>query len=272
MKKYEGYNFRQYHNGFDDDINCSRRQNRNCDCCGGFNYYNCDYCGFQHNCDCDCCERICPTGPTGLTGATGVTGATGLTGATGPTGSTGVTGPTGLTGVTGATGPTGEAESCCANSVEYALRTIQAANPDQEVTLITFNTRLSGTIEGFETNGDVVELSETVFVSLCNVLAVSFTDSPPTTISALYNCDTPQCGCNVDERSALGKLIGNIVTGQPAVSVNLNLDLIDNTNNVVNIDRVFGICNGILWAHTPSNNLGHEFLAISLCSIFSATN
>lgn len=248
MKKYEGYNFRQYHNGFDDDINCSRRQNRNCDCCGGFNYYNCDYCGFQHNCDCDCCERICPTGPTGLTGATGSTG------------------------VTGVTGPTGEAESCCANSVEYALRTIQAANPDQEVTLITFNTRLSGTIEGFETNGDVVELSETVFVSLCNVLAVSFTDSPPTTISALYNCDTPQCGCNVDERSALGKLVGNIVTGQPAVSVNLNLDLIDNTNNVVNIDRVFGICNGILWAHTPSNNLGHEFLAISLCSIFSATN
>ena len=236
MNKYEGYNLRKYHNGFDDDINCSRRQNRNCDCCGGFNYYNCDYCGFPHNCDCDCCKIICPTGQTGVTG------------------------------------PTGEAESCCANSVEYALRTIQAANPDQEVTLITFNTRLSGTIEGFETNGDVVELPENVFVSLCNVLAVSFTDSPPTTISALYNCDTLQCGCNVDERSALGKLIGNIVTGQPAVSVNLSLDLIDNTNNVVNIDRVFGICNGILWAHTPSNNLGHEFLAISLCSIFSANN
>ena len=151
------------------------------------------------------------------------------------------------------------------------METIQAANPDQEVTLITFNTRKSGTIEGFEPNGDVVDLSDGVYVSLCNVIAISFPDSPPNPISPMYNCDTPQCGCDVDERTALGKLIGNIVTGQPALSVSLSLDLIDNTNNDVNIDTIFGICNGILWAHTTSNNFGNRFLAIPLCSIFSAS-
>ncbi|WP_042275447.1 collagen-like triple helix repeat-containing protein [Faecalimicrobium dakarense] len=264
MNKYEDYNSSKGNN--DNKINCHKRyvnsEYNNCNCCGYS--HDCDYCGYSHCCDCFCCE-----GPAGPKGPAGPEGPKGPDGPAGPAGPKGPAGPDGPAGPKGPAGPAGDC--CCKNAVKYALDTIKTPNDGKSISLISFNTTISGKIEGFEPNKDVVKLSTNVYVSLCNVIIISFPVSPPTTISGNYNCDTPQCGCNEDVSTALKKLIGDITTGQQVVEKEISLDIIDNTNSTVNIDKIFGICSGILWAHTGNNRFGNEFLAIPLCSIVSAS-
>ncbi|GKU25474.1 hypothetical protein CFOLD11_23000 [Clostridium folliculivorans] len=211
------------------------------------------------------------TGPQGPAGSTGATGDTGPQGPAGPTGATGDTGPQGPTGSTGSTGPAGDC--CCKTAVKYALDRIYAANKNQAVSLISFNTVEQGTITGFQTNGDVVIIKDlnqgnTVYVSLCNIIFITFNDEPITTPPSPYNCTTPDCCCNTDVESAIKAIIGSAF---PIDNVQLSFDVINNTAAVYTATEVYGICNGILWVKFKNTVSKNNYGAIPLCSIFDLT-
>ncbi|MDU1540680.1 MAG: hypothetical protein E6902_13805 [Paeniclostridium sordellii] len=50
----------------------------------------------------------------------------------------------------------------------------------------------------------------------------------------------------------------------------LQIDVLDNKNSSIDVDEVFGICKGILWAHSKSTSEKNSYVAIPLCYIFSA--
>jgi len=186
-----------------------------------------------------------------------------------------VTGPTGPTGVTGVTGATGTAEDCCCKeSVRYAIQTIIAADPTQNISLVSFNTTQTGVVSGFQPSGDVVNIIDaitgnTVFVSLCNVVFITFPNEPITTPPSPYNCTSPDCCCNTDLEAAIRSIIGP--TTFPA-AVELNFDVINNTAANYRTATVYGICNGILWVEFVGVVEGNSFGAIPLCSIFNVSD
>ncbi|GFZ31655.1 hypothetical protein CSC2_21810 [Clostridium zeae] len=156
--------------------------------------------------------------------------------------------------------------------MKYALDTIFAANPAQTVSLVSFNTVEIGTIAGFEPNGDVVIITDlnqgnTVYVSLCNVIFITFNDEPNTTPPSPYNCTTPECCCNTDMEAAIKSITGNTFP----INIQLNFDVINNTANVYSTDTVYGLCNGILWVKFKNTVARHSYGAIPLCSIFDVT-
>lgn len=223
----------------------------------------------QDDCNDNCkpkCPPKCPPGPAGPPGRRGPQGLRGPAGPMGPPGPAG--GPPGPRGPRGPQGPSGEC--CCKESVRYALETIFAANPSQDISLISFNSTQTGRIAGFESNGDVVRIIDTnqgttVYVSLCNVIFITFPVAPITTIPGLYNCNTPDCCCNRDVDSAIRNALGN-----PAFPTTneLNFDVVNNTNRIYSTDVVYGICNGILWVDFTGTVEGNSYGAIPLCYIF----
>ena len=243
----------------------------------GYHYNNC----YEKKPHCECPPGPTgPQGPPGPKGCPGVPGKRGPQGARGPAGATGATGPAGgPPGPTGPRGPRGlqgppgtSGECCCKEAVKYALDTIYAANPAQTVSLVSFNTVEIGTIAGFEPNGDVVRIIDlnqgnTVYVSLCNVIAITFNDPPNTTPPSPYNCATPECCCNKGVESAIKAIRGNVFP----VTDDLNFDVINNTAAVLRADIEYGICNGILWIRFANTVARHRYGAIPLCSIFDVT-
>lgn len=164
---------------------------------------------------------------------------------------------------------------CCKNSVKYALDTIYNAYKTQDISLVYFNKLQTGTIVEVEPNGDVVKISDTnkedtVYVSLCNIVFITFPKEPiiPQSQSP-YNCPTPQCCCNQDMDSALKALVGTdfpITLQKPHT---LNIHVLDNTANAYKIVTIYGICNGIIWVKFNETVKGNSYGAIPLCSIFS---
>lgn len=208
-----------------------------------------------------CCEG--KPGPPGPPGKPGVEGPPGPAGPAGPEGKTGPAGPPG--------------DCCCKNAVRRALQTIQK-NQLGSVTLNYLNMSESGTINGTISDTDnVVRLNVSTSggyietFSLCNIISISFKNSPTYPISEgylPYNCDTTSdCCCNGQIEETLRSYLPATPTF-PVTINNIYIRLIDN-NKSYNTAKVYGICDGILWAELGDNSLGNKHVAIPLCSIFS---
>ncbi|WP_373600540.1 hypothetical protein [Paraclostridium bifermentans] len=227
---------------------------------------------------CKCCQG--PPGPPGRQGYPGPPGRQGCPGEPGPPGRRGEPGPPGKQGEPGPTGPPGppgpSGDCCCLASTLYALQTIYDANSSQSVSVTSFNTSKTGTIDGKPLDdAEVVKLlvgsgdkkTET-YVSLCNILLITFETKPDTTSTTLdYDCDTPKCCCNVGMDQALQTLVDDSTFPEDNI---LQIDILDNTNSSLDVVEVFGICNGIIWVEFKKTVEKHSYGAIPLCYIFSA--
>ena len=68
---------------------------------------------------------------------------------------------------------------------------------------------------------------------------------------------------------ALRTLLGNPTPGKfPITNVNLQIDVLNNTASSITLQKVLGICKGILWGQMQGSS--NDFVAIPLCYIFSA--
>lgn len=156
-----------------------------------------------------------------------------------------IPGPPGPTGIPGPPG-----ESYCKNSVKYAVYTIREANPNQDISLISISNTKTGIISGFQPNGDVVNIIETtteniIYVSLCNVIFITFPDEPNIIELPQYDHDTiSQCHCNEDVESSIKTILNSF---DFPIDIELIVDLVDALNTSYEIKKVYGICNGILW-------------------------
>lgn len=231
-----------------------------------------------HKCEhCKCCQG--PPGPPGRQGYPGPPGRQGCPGEPGPPGRRGAPGPPGKQGEPGPTGPPGppgpSGDCCCLDSTLYALQTINIADSNQNVSVTSFNTTKSGTIDSF-LEGEVVVIEDAQstknYVSLCNILLITFAVEPNIEATDItYNCPTEECCCNVGMEQALKTLINSTefpVTFSPSEALQINI--VDNTDSPLNIITVYGICNGVIWVEFQSTVEGNKYGAIPLCSIFSA--
>ena len=50
----------------------------------------------------------------------------------------------------------------------------------------------------------------------------------------------------------------------------LQIDVLDSKNSSIDVDKVFGICIGIIWAHSKITSEKNSYVAIPLCYILSA--
>lgn len=197
----------------------------------------------------------------------------------GERGPAGPEGPRGEQGIPGTSG-----DCCCKDAVRYALETIYKADPTQDIQIGLFNSNVSGIIiASSDVNGDPIindaaQLSGG-FVSLCNVGYVSFENEPPQTaasaeiLDVTYNCDAASaCCCNASIEASLREIIYGTTEGTSPIDIiddGVSIEIVDNTANSITPDIVYGICNGIIWVHVTSAEFGNNFLAITLCSIFS---
>ena len=199
----------------------------------------------------------------------------GKSGPPGPPGEPGKEGPPGLPGEPGKEGPPGDC--CCKNAVRRALQTIQK-NQLGSITLNYLNMSESGTINSTISDTDnVVNLNVstsggyTETFSLCNIISISFEKAPTYPIGEgyfPYNCDTASdCCCN----GQIEKTLRSYLPATPTFPVSINniyIQIINNNNTSYNTVRVYGICDGILWAELGQSSLGSKYVAIPLCSIF----
>lgn len=232
-------------------------------------YFN-EYCQYVYPPN-KCCWSHCPIFIPGPQGPQGLPGEQGEVGPIGPQGPQGEQGETGPEGPQGPPGPS--ASCCCETSLKYALDKILEAAPTQNISFISFNSTQTGVIDSFETNGDVVKIKDNigihkdVYVSLCNVVFITFPKEPVITAQSNYNCTTPspQCCCNEDMESALRKILASSTF---PLDISIDVMIMDNSGNFYHIKTVYGICNGILWGKFRSVVEGNMYGAIPLCSIF----
>ena len=169
------------------------------------------------------------------------------------------------------------AECCCKNSTLYALELIDDLVGDDEITVNSFNTFETGTINSFIDNEVVVltrtSPANTAYVSICNIITITFGTQPP--VDSTTNCATPECCCNTGIDRALRLLLNPTNPDSITFPVNfpsnssLEIDIVDNTNAPISLSTVFGLCNGILWGQVQG--AGNTFIAIPLCYIFSVS-
>jgi len=150
---------------------------------------------------------------------------------------------------------------CCKDAVRDALSKIQLM-PTNTVTVYDFNQSVTGNEVGefIGNSNDVVNIGGE-YISLCNIIYIDFKldgDAEPPSV----DCTTPGCCCNVDMETALQQLIGT-----PPNNNQLEILTVRNDNKYFRSDKIYGICNGVLWIHEQNGNV---FQAIPLCSIFSA--
>ncbi|XTR37015.1 hypothetical protein ACQQ2T_10640 [Paraclostridium tenue] len=70
---------------------------------------------------------------------------------------------------------------------------------------------------------------------------------------------------------ALKTILGNPTPDKfPITNVNLQIDVLNNTAASITLQKVLGICKGILWGQMQGSS--NDFVAIPLCYIFSANN
>lgn len=151
---------------------------------------------------------------------------------------------------------------CCPNAIIYALYTIQQ-NLNNQVVVNISNSTVSGAIGTINYNTQMVQIG-TTYVSICDIVSMSFNSLPDTTESFIYNCPTNPCRCNRGLESMLRNIIG---TTFPATT-NFTLGLTGNNSYVLTVNTVYGICNGILWAQAQSSGqVGQMYMAIPLCSV-----
>ncbi|WP_343338672.1 hypothetical protein TPELB_08780 [Terrisporobacter petrolearius] len=225
-------------------------------------------CNHHHCCDCcDCCDcchcYLCPQGPPGPPGKDGEQGPPGPPG---EDGEQGPPGPPGKDGEQGPPGPPGES-CCCKNSVKYALETIKTdISENTQVVVRSFNSDEKGTIGNFYGEGQVVKIGN-AYVSLCNIIAIDFNLEPPTPEDSEenpFNCETPICCCN----EGIAEVLRSILGDEYPVEKNISIEYVDNNSSAENINKVYGICNGIIWARVSGGG-NTPYIAIPLCSIFS---
>lgn len=175
--------------------------------------------------------------------------------------------------------PAPSAECCCKNSTFYTLNLLKTIlSPTEEIQVNSFNKYKKGAIDSFLKTDEIVVLtsdspSVKSYVSICNIALIRFDTTPP--VDSRTNCNTPECCCNAGMDESIRTLLGNPtpdkfpidLTSLPTKQL-LQLDVVDNTNAPIDLQIVYGICNGIIWGKEKGN--GNRFVAIPLCYIFSA--
>ena len=155
-----------------------------------------------------------------------------------------------------------QSTSCCSDAVSYALMTIQQ-NLNNQVTVNTSNSSISGVIGNINNNSQVVQIGNT-YVSLANIVSMSFNAVPDTTQGSIYNCPTSECNSNRE----IARILRNIVGTTLPSTTNFTLRLTGNNLSFLTVNTVYGICNGILWAQAQAlGQIGQMYMAIPLCSI-----
>lgn len=166
--------------------------------------------------------------------------------------------------------PDGDANCCCADAIKYALHLISTKDSSQEVNLISFNRRKTGKLEAFSLTDNLAILNG-VSYSVCNIDLITFSKEPAPLNKddnfTQYNCNTENCCCNED----LANLIISNLPKNPKfpISKTINILLVKNNNKILEVVKVYGICNGILWAKFKDNSQGARYAAIPLCEMFS---
>jgi hypothetical protein len=95
---------------------------------------------------------------------------------------------------------------------------------------------------------------------------VTFPTTPITTVPSPYNCTTPECCCNTDIDEAIRTILGAATF---SVTIQLNLDVVDNTAAAYRAQTIYGICNGILWVQFANTVAVNRYRAIPLCNLFN---